>query len=104
SQKKNIVPFTSKEYPAFDLSIQDQRRADAWIADLRGFVKSGRMPALETLPLPNDHTAGARPGMPTPRACMADNDLALGRIVEALSRTPFWRSTGGFVPWGQRPG
>ncbi len=55
------------------------------------------MPALEILHLPNDHTAGARPGMPTPRACMADNDLALGRIVEALSKTPFWRTTAVFV-------
>jgi len=97
SQKKKIAPFTSAEYPAFDMSIQDQRRADVWIADLQGFVKSGRMPALEILHLPNDHTAGAKPGMPTPRACMADNDLAVGRIVEALSKSPFWRSTAVFV-------
>ena len=97
STKKKIARFTSAEYPAFDMSVQDQRRADVWIADLQGFVKSGRMPALEILHLPNDHTAGARPGLPTPRACMADNDLALGRIVEALSKTPFWRSTAVFV-------
>jgi hypothetical protein len=97
SQKKKIARFTSAEYPAFDMSVQDQRRADVWISDLQGFVKSGRMPALEILHLPNDHTAGAKPGMPTPRACMADNDLALGRIVEALSKTPFWRSTAVFV-------
>ena len=97
SQKKKIARYTSTEYPAFDLSIPDQRRADAWIVDLQGFVKSGRMPALEILHLPNDHTAGARPGLPTPRACMADNDLALGRIVEALSKSPFWRSTAVFV-------
>jgi hypothetical protein len=97
SLKKSIARLTSAEYPAYDLSIQDQRRADVWIADLQGFVKSGRMPALEILHLPNDHTAGARPGLPTPRACMADNDLALGRIVEALSKTPFWRNTVVFV-------
>jgi DNA-binding beta-propeller fold protein YncE len=97
SLKKKMARFTSTKYPAFDLGIQDQRRADAWIADLQGFVKSGRMPALEILHLPNDHTAGARPGMPTPRACMADNDLALGRIVEALSKSPFWRTTAVFV-------
>jgi len=47
--------------------------------------------------LPNDHTVGARPGMPTPRAMFADNDLALGRMVEALSRSPFWSSTVMFV-------
>src|ERR1700693_2589311 len=47
--------------------------------------------------LPNDHTSGASAGRPTPRAYMADNDLALGRIVEALSRSPFWKSTVVFV-------
>jgi hypothetical protein len=55
------------------------------------------MPRLELLHLPNDHTAGARPGLGTPRAYMADNDLALGRIVEALSRSPFWKNTVIFV-------
>src|SRR5258708_6955908 len=55
------------------------------------------MPALEILHLPNDHTSGARPGMPTPRAAFADNDLALGRLVEALSRSPFWKDTVVFV-------
>jgi arylsulfatase A-like enzyme len=55
------------------------------------------MPALQVLRLPNDHTAGARRGAPTPRAYMADNDLALGRIVEALSRSRFWRETVVFV-------
>jgi hypothetical protein len=54
-------------------------------------------PRLEIMHLPGDHTAGALPGMRTPRACMADNDLALGRIVEALSRSPFWKDTVVFV-------
>ena len=43
--------------------------------------------------LPNDHTSGTRPGFPTPRAMVADNDLALGRIVEAVSRSRFWPET-----------
>jgi hypothetical protein len=55
------------------------------------------MPALEIIRLPNNHTSGARAGTPTPRAMVADNDLALGRIIEALSRGPFWRSTVVFV-------
>jgi YVTN family beta-propeller protein len=93
----SAAPVTSPTYPPFDLSISDQKRADAWIAELQGYVRQGRMPALEILHLPNDHTSGARPGMPTPRASMADNDLALGRIVEALSRSPFWKDTVVFV-------
>ena len=90
-------PFTSSTYPPYDLAIPDQRRADAWIAELREHERSGQMPALETLHLPSDHTSGARRGFPTPKAYMADNDLALARIVEALSRSQFWKSTAVFV-------
>ena len=90
-------PFTSPTYPPYDLTISDQRRADAWIAELREHERTGRMPALETMHLPSDHTAGARKGLPTPKAYMADNDLALARIVEALSHSQFWKSTAVFV-------
>jgi YVTN family beta-propeller protein len=93
----SAVPFTSPTYPAWDLDIKDQRRADAWLAELQDYVRQGQMPALEILHLPNDHTSGAKAGSPTPRAYMADNDLALGRIVEGLSRSPFWKDTVVFV-------
>jgi hypothetical protein len=55
------------------------------------------MPALEIVRLPNDHTSGGTAGKPTPRAHSADNDLALGRMISALTRTPFWKSTVVFV-------
>jgi DNA-binding beta-propeller fold protein YncE len=94
---RGIKPFlaahTCADYPGWDLTIPDQRRADAWIRELGGWVRAGEMPRLQVLRLPNDHTSGAKPGAPTPRAAMADNDLALGRIVEALSRSPFWTRT-----------
>jgi YVTN family beta-propeller protein len=93
----SAVPYTSPTYPAWDLDIKDQRRADAWLAELKDYVRQGQMPALEILHLPNDHTSGAKPDSPTPRAYMADNDLALGRIVEGLSRSPFWKDTVVFV-------
>lgn len=92
-----LAPDISPAYPAFDLKITDQVRADAWIAELRTFVRDGNMPSLEILHLPSDHTAGGRAGYRTPTAFMADNDLALGRIVEALSKTPFWKDTVVFV-------
>ena len=85
------------DYPPYDLDIPDQRRADVWIADLQKFVERGEMPALQMLWLPNDHTAGAKAGKPAPRVYMADNDLALGRIVEALTYSPFWKDTVVFV-------
>jgi DNA-binding beta-propeller fold protein YncE len=93
----SAVPYTSPTYPAWDLDIKDQRRADAWLAELQDQTRQGQMPALEILHLPNDHTSGAKFGSPTPRAYMADNDLALGRIVEGLSRSPFWKDTAVFV-------
>ena len=82
---------------AFRSGHADQKRADVWIAELQRFVRDGNMPQLEVMWLPMDHLAAARPGKCTPRACMADNDLALGRIVQALSHSPYWKDTVIFV-------
>jgi DNA-binding beta-propeller fold protein YncE len=93
----SLAPLTNPDYPGWDLAIPDQRRADVWLAELAEYVRRGEMPALEIVWLPNDHTSGASAGAPTPRAMVADNDLALGRMIAALSRTPFWKSTVVFV-------
>jgi YVTN family beta-propeller protein len=85
------------KYPAADFKIRDQKRADVWIDELKEFAADGNMPAFELVYLPNDHTAGGRAGMGTPTAYMADNDLALGRMVDALSRSPYWKDTVMFV-------
>jgi YVTN family beta-propeller protein len=98
---RGLKPFleahTDSAYPGFDLAIPDQVRADEWIRTLHDYVQHGAMPALQILRLPNDHTRGAAAGAFTPRAYMADNDLALGRMIEALSRSPFWKNTVVFV-------
>jgi sugar lactone lactonase YvrE len=93
STKRAIRPYTSPDYPPYDLTISDQVRVDAWLRELQGFVAKGSMPALQIFHLPNDHTSAARPGRPTPAAYMADNDHALGRMVDALSHSPFWKDT-----------
>ena len=95
--KRALVGHTNTEYSGWNLDIRDQARVDVWLRDFQEFVRTGSLPALEIMTLPNDHTSGASAGRPTPRAYMADNDLALGRIVEALSRSPFWKSTVVFV-------
>jgi DNA-binding beta-propeller fold protein YncE len=95
--QRDLRADVSPNYPEFNLKIPDQKRADGWIRELQEFAAKGEMPALEVLHLPSDHTAGGRAGYPSPRAYMADNDLALGRIVEALSQSPFWRDTVVFV-------
>jgi DNA-binding beta-propeller fold protein YncE len=86
-----------KKYPVGDLTISDQKRADVWIDELKEFVADGNMPSLELVYLPLDHTAGGRAGMRTPSAYMADNDLGLGRIVDALSHSRYWKDTVMFV-------
>jgi hypothetical protein len=95
--KPFLREHTNPRFPGYDLDVTDQRRADEFIRELGEFSRAGRLPALTVMRLPNDHTAGAKKGAPTPRAYVADNDLALGRVVEALSRSPFWASTVVFV-------
>jgi hypothetical protein len=90
--KPFLAANSNRDFPSFDMDIPDQRRADIRPQGFR-YVQRGRMPSLMIVRLPNDHTAGARAGSPTPQAYMADNDLALGRIVEAISKSPFWKNT-----------
>jgi hypothetical protein len=92
-----LVAHTNTEYSGFNLRIPDQTRADIWLKEFQEFVRGGNLPALEIVTLPNDHTSGASADRPTPRAYMADNDLALGRMIEALTRSPYWKSTVVFV-------
>ncbi|HEY4101690.1 MAG TPA: bifunctional YncE family protein/alkaline phosphatase family protein [Gemmatimonadales bacterium] len=98
---RGLKPFleshTDSAFPGFDLAIPDQRRADEWLKNLAEWVRTGAMPALQIVRLPNDHTRGAAAGAFTPRAYAADNDLALGRMVEGLSTSPFWKNTVVFV-------
>ena len=84
-------------YPPYDLSIPDNRRIDVWLEEFRRFEKEGGLSRLSIVRLGNDHTAGTQPGMPTPRAMVAENDLALGRLVEAISTSRFWGESAIFV-------
>jgi hypothetical protein len=92
-----LGPVSPGDFPGWDMSIPDQSRADFFLRELEELEKKGEYPALTILCLFNDHTAGADPGMPTPRACVADNDLALGRVIEGLSRSKFWKEMAVFV-------
>jgi YVTN family beta-propeller protein len=84
-------------FQGFDLDYPDQKRADRFIEELRRFERDGGMPRLSIVRLPNDHTSGSKAGKPTPTAYVADNDLALGRVVEAISQSKFWKETVIFV-------
>jgi hypothetical protein len=91
--KPALDRYTSREYPAYDMNIMDQVRVDVWLKEFQQFLRGKNFPALQIMHLPGDHTFGGRPGKRTPKAHMADNDLALGRMVEAVSNSPYWRDT-----------
>ena len=84
-------------YPPYNLSIPDNQRIDVWLEEFREFERNGALPRLNILRLGNDHTAGTRPGSRTPRAMIAENDHALGRFVEAVSKSRYWKETAIFV-------
>ena len=90
----------SKTYPGYDShNITDQLRAKAFIDELKAFekMKGDAFPDLVVMALPDDHTSGTAPGFPTPRAMVADNDYALGQIVQAITHSRFWKNTVIFV-------
>ncbi len=84
-------------FRSFDMDYSDLSRADRFIGELARFEREGAMPRLQIVRLPNDHTAGTSRGKLTPTAFVAENDLALGRVVEAVGRSRFWASTAIFV-------
>lgn len=86
-----------RDYPAFSLYIPDQYRADIFIKQFNNYVKNDNLPNLIIMALPNDHTGGTKPGLPTPKALVADNDLALGRIVDTISHSKYWKDSVIFV-------
>jgi hypothetical protein len=101
--KPELREHYDPSYPDFNTSYPDQLRADEFLSEFDGFVrarkegKGGELPNFVLIYLPNDHTAGKRPNSPTPRAAVADNDLAFGRIVEAVSHSPYWDDTAIFA-------
>ncbi len=94
---KTLAGHFDEWFRGFDLNYSDTKRADRFIAELKRFEAEGDMPRLQILRLPNDHTYGTTPKTHTPTALVADNDLGLGQVVEAVSRSRFWPQTAIFV-------
>ena len=92
-----LKPYINHEVHYWPLFQSDQHRADVFIREYEEFSRQDAVPDLMILSLPCDHTEGVNPKYPTPRAMMADNDLALGRVVEAVSKSPQWKETCIFV-------
>ena len=92
-----LAKVTNLKYRSFDLDYPDVKRAQTFLDDLAQFGSTNQMPSLIFLRLGNDHTSGTAPGKIAPLAAFADNDYALGMIVEGVSRSKFWGSTAIFV-------
>jgi YVTN family beta-propeller protein len=93
-----IRPVISPGYPDCEnLVFSDQIRADIFIDEWKLYEQGDSLPDLMVLSLPNDHTAGTSPNFPVPKAMVADNDLALGRIIDVITHSRFWDSTVVFV-------
>ena len=96
---KPIYESTDRRYPTFNLGIPDQSRVEEFERDFKLKLAEGKVPALIVIRLPDDHTAEPRPadGYPYRASYVADNDLALGRIVSFLSKTSIWKDSAMFV-------
>ncbi len=89
--------FINTDYEPWDLDVTENSRVDVWLKEFQEFERTGNLPRLNIIRLGNDHTAGTRVGSLTPRAMVAENDVALGRIVEAVSHSKFWPESAIFV-------
>ncbi len=90
---KSLQGRVDPKFRGFDLSYSDQGRADEWLREFSAYVAQRDLPGLEIVRLPDDHTAATKPGARTPFAMVASNDYALGRMVEALSHSVYWKDT-----------
>jgi DNA-binding beta-propeller fold protein YncE len=100
--KPELVGHFAEEQPDFNLLVPDQIRAEVFLRHLKVWVadrEAGKdtMPDFVMLRFPNDHTAGTKPGGPTPKSSVADNDLAIGRAVDAISHSAYWDDTAFFI-------
>lgn len=92
-----VNKILAKQYPSYTNAIPDVVRAQIFLKEFAQFEKDGNFPNLVLIQLPSDHTFGASPGASSPRAMVADNDLAVGQIVEALSKSKFWPKMAIFI-------
>lgn len=94
---ERLRAYSCTDYPGWNMAIPDVLRVDRFLKELADYERKGGWPNLVMVYLPSDHTSGTSPGAPSPRAQVADNDLALGRLVEGISHSRFWPKTCIFV-------
>jgi len=88
---QGLVGHVAPRYLGYDTHYSDLDRYRAWLEEFDRYDRDGGLPQLSIIRLPNDHTEGTCTGRPTPRAHMAENDLALGMMVDRISRSRYWK-------------
>ena len=96
-QLETLRHYTCPGFPGWNLQLSDAMRIKVFLKEFAAYDRAGNLPAFVLLYLPQDHTAGTKPTVPTPRAMVADNDLATGQAVEAISHSRYWRDTCIFI-------
>jgi YVTN family beta-propeller protein len=97
SDVPSVDKLLNRDFPPFDTEIPDQYRLDIFLKDFEAYVNENNLPNLIVMTLCADHTSGLTPGAPTPAAQVADNDLAVGRLIDAIGHSPYWSSSAIFV-------
>ena len=97
SSMPGLLSHTDMSYPGWDLTVPDQVRIARWLDVFGGYVAGNSMPSMQFVYLPSDHTWSTTTSARKPTAYVADNDLALGKLVDAVSHSQFWPSTAIFV-------
>ncbi|MDB5043656.1 MAG: beta-propeller repeat-containing protein [Candidatus Eremiobacteraeota bacterium] len=92
-----LLANTDRDFATFDMAVEDVARFAEWKREFDAYERAGTLPQLEIVRFPRDHTAGTRAGAVTPQGMVADNDLAVGKLVEAVSHSADWKSTAIFV-------
>jgi len=97
SEDNDLDKYTCPDYPGFDLEISDLYRFKKWEKEFNEFVRNDSLPAFNLIRLPNDHTQGTVKGSLTPQAYVAQNDFALGLMIDKISKSKFWKESIIFV-------
>ena len=97
TSEEALLGHFSPNYPSYNLAITDNTRVDRWLEEFRTYEQNGQLPQFQVVRLGNNHTEGTSPGKKTPRAHVADNDLAVGRLIEAVTKSKYWASTAIFI-------
>ncbi len=93
----SVEEHLNPDFPNFNTGIPDQYRLDIFLREFQSYVKNSNLPNLIVMTLCTDHTSGTSVGFPTPAAQVTDNDLAVGRLVDAVSHSPYWSSSAIFI-------